>query len=117
VTNQRKDLGTGLFFVVKKWYNTLNKYINIMKKPKCPPREWKRSDKFDDHHILARSRGGQSIESNLLYMNLRRHQAFHLLFNNLTLDEASELLKRVSNLKKSKAEKFLLNCPILKKHY
>ena len=79
-----------------------------MKEKNCNKRAWIRAGKFDDHHIQARSRGGQNIQSNLLHMDIRRHQAFHLLFHNLTLLEASELLNRTQELKdKSKLRKYL----------
>lgn len=64
-----------------------------------PRREWVRTGKTNQHHLKPRSRGGQSIESNLLHLDIRRHEAYHLLFKNLTLDEIIALLIRVKQIK------------------
>lgn len=71
-------------------------------------REWVRAKKFNKHHLTAKVRGGDSTESNLLYMDLRRHQAWHLLFNNLTLREIIELLERLEHIKEAKRFKAYL---------
>lgn len=63
-------------------------------------KEWKRSGKFNRHHIKPRSRGGDSLESNLLTMDTNRHDAWHLLFSNLTITEIIELLERVAKMKR-----------------
>jgi hypothetical protein len=62
-------------------------------------KEWKRSGKFNRHHITPKSRGGKNKKSNILRMDKNRHQAWHLLFNNLKLEEVIELLKRLERLK------------------
>ncbi len=62
---------------------------------------WKRSKKFNKHHMKNRCRGGQTIESNLLLMDTERHDAFHFLFGNLDFNEIIELLKRVKAKKDS----------------
>jgi hypothetical protein len=58
-----------------------------------------RSGTFNLHHLRPKSRGGSSTESNLLKMDISRHNALHLLFGNLTLLEIIELLKRVYEIK------------------
>jgi len=63
----------------------------------------KRSGKFNKHHLSPKSRGGQSIESNLLRMDISRHNAWHLIFHNLSFEEAAELLLRVVRAKKCQA--------------
>ena len=62
-------------------------------------REFVRNGKMSEHHLKPRSRGGQSIQSNLLKLDIRRHEAWHLLFGNLTLPEIIQLLERVYNIK------------------
>lgn len=59
----------------------------------------KRSRRKNNHHIIPRSRGGSSVESNLLRMDINRHCAWHLLFHNLTFLEAAALLERVYRCK------------------
>jgi len=51
------------------------------------------------HHLKPKSRGGQGIESNLLWIKLDRHKAWHELFNNLTIKEVIALLTRVKRAK------------------
>jgi hypothetical protein len=58
-----------------------------------------RSGKFNKHHLTPKQRGGQRIESNLLRMDISRHNAWHLLFSNLTLLEIIDLLKRLYEIK------------------
>lgn len=60
---------------------------------------------FNKHHLTPKSVGGQSIESNLLRMDISRHNAWHLLFNNLTLTEIIALLKRVYEVKERQSFK------------
>jgi len=59
-----------------------------------------RSGKKNKHHNKASSVGGQSIESNLISMDISRHNAFHLIFKNLSFVEAAELLLRTDKMKK-----------------
>jgi len=46
----------------------------------------------DDHHILAKSRGGTKHPSNIIRMDRSRHEAFHFLFGNRTFLEAARVL-------------------------
>jgi len=55
---------------------------------------------INKHHLKPKSRGGQNLDSNLLKMDISRHNAWHLLFENLTLDEIIKLLERVRKIKK-----------------
>jgi len=57
------------------------------------------------HHLKPKSRGGQKVESNLLLIDMERHNAWHKLWGNRTLDEVIELLLRVRQAKKSKKAK------------
>lgn len=52
----------------------------------------KRAGFSDYHHLKPCQRGGQSISSNLLRMDAYRHDAWHLFFKNMTLDEIIILL-------------------------
>lgn len=64
-------------------------------------KEWKRSGRMSQHHLKPSSRGGEGIGSNLLTLDSRKHEAWHLLFNNLTLEEIIDLLIRVMEMKNS----------------
>ena len=46
-----------------------------------------RNTHLSRHHILSRSRKGKSLPSNTLMLWRDRHDAFHHIFGNLTLDE------------------------------
>ena len=55
----------------------------------------------DEHHIKAPcSRGGEKIKSNLLLIDVYRHDAWHLLFCNQTLKEIITLLQKYPDLKR-----------------
>jgi hypothetical protein len=62
-------------------------------------REWKRSGKFNRHHIKNKCRGGEASEQNLLIMDTRRHEAWHFLFQNMSFREVAELLLRTCEIK------------------
>lgn len=68
-------------------------------------REWVRSGKMTHHHLRPSSKGGEGISSNLFILDGRKHEAWHFLFNNLTLDEIIELLQRVKLIKDSQRVK------------
>ena len=55
----------------------------------------------DGHHLNPRTRGGQSIGSNILQIDAYRHTAWHLLFKELTLEEIILLLVRIKKIKDS----------------
>jgi len=59
----------------------------------------KRKKHCNRHHLKNKCRGGQSVESNLLWIDIERHKAWHILFRNLNLDEVIDLLIRVRRLK------------------
>lgn len=61
----------------------------------------KRAEFSDQHHLRPSSRGGTSVESNLILLDAYRHDAWHLLFKNLTLDEIITLLMRLKHIKES----------------
>lgn len=46
------------------------------------------------HHILPRSRGGKD-ENNIVSLPANFHQAWHLMFDNLTVQEAHQLIDMV----------------------
>ena len=56
-------------------------------------------DQMVRHHIQNKVNGGSDEENNLLEIKMRKHNAFHVLFKNLSLLEASELLRRVARAK------------------
>lgn len=53
------------------------------------------------HHLKPKSRGGQSLDSNLLDIDIERHNAWHQLWRNLTLEEVISLLIRLKRMKQS----------------
>jgi hypothetical protein len=51
------------------------------------------------HHLLPRSRGGEKTTDNLLLIHVDRHQKWHSLFGNRSLEEVISLLVRVHRAK------------------
>jgi len=51
------------------------------------------------HHVHNKCRGGTMHPSNLLYMDERRHAAFHLLFGNMDFLQVIDLLRRCYEMK------------------
>lgn len=53
---------------------------------------WQRTGVTNHHHLRPRSRGGDSLDSNLLLIDTGKHDAWHFIFGNLTLDEIIKIL-------------------------
>lgn len=53
---------------------------------------YERSGYFNRHHIVNREHGGGMTKQNLLIMDTHRHRCWHLLFKDLSFDEAAALL-------------------------
>ena len=53
----------------------------------------------DKHHLRPKSRGGSDRRYNKITLDAYRHDAYHLLFGNLSLDEVIELLTRLRDKK------------------
>ena len=51
------------------------------------------------HHLIPRSRGGGNDRRNLLLIKIDRHETWHRLFGNLTLNEVIGLLIRLKRAK------------------
>ena len=69
-------------------------------------KRWCRSYKYNEHHLLrAKSLGGSSDPENLVTLDVSRHDAYHFLFGNLTLDEVIEMLIRLKRYQKSRKGK------------
>jgi hypothetical protein len=60
-----------------------------------------RSGCTNRHHNFAKCRGHNESINNIIIMDTRRHQAFHLLFGVRTFREAAILLLRVERAKKN----------------
>jgi 4-hydroxyphenylpyruvate dioxygenase-like putative hemolysin len=53
----------------------------------------KRAGCTDGHHLISSSKGGESLDSNMLRIDAYRHDAWHILFGHQTINEIVELLK------------------------
>ena len=58
-----------------------------------------RAGSTNHHHLKNRCHGGTSVMSNLLRMDERRHDAWHLLFKNMDLPQIIRLLQRLQKIK------------------
>jgi 5-methylcytosine-specific restriction endonuclease McrA len=52
----------------------------------------KKTRKLTRHHIIPRSRGGRTLESNIAYVPAKEHEAYHTLFINRTPYEIMDYL-------------------------
>ena len=48
---------------------------------------------MNKHHLRPRSRGGEKLTYNLLLIKVSRHNAWHVLYGNRTLNEIIVLLR------------------------
>lgn len=82
---------------------------------------------YNYHHLKPRSQGGQSTDSNMLFMKIKKHNALHrifgnstpkqiitmltnfeedfkLVFGNVSFKEAAEIYKRLLEIKQQQRE-------------
>lgn len=59
----------------------------------------KKAGFLDKHHLRNCSRGGATVKTNLFLLDAYRHDAWHLLFGNKTINEIISLLLRVQQIK------------------
>jgi hypothetical protein len=57
--------------------------------------------KLTKHHILPRSRGGVLNPGNILFLKREKHDVWHKLFKDMTIEEAISLLQRTQRMKES----------------
>ena len=53
------------------------------------------------HHLKPRSRHGNGSTTNLLTLKIERHELFHKMFGNRSLDEVIALLIRIKRAKEN----------------
>lgn len=58
------------------------------------------------HHLTPRSRKGDDSRQNLLIIDVTRHDAWHKLFKNQTLEEVIGLLMRLKRMKRRYGKRF-----------
>ena len=51
------------------------------------------------HHLTNKCMGGGYSDSNLLLIKIERHQAWHVIFGNRSLEEVIEILQRIQRMK------------------
>lgn len=59
----------------------------------------RRSNKLTKHHLLAEARGGNNRPENILFLKREKHDTWHTLFGNMSLEEAINLLQRTKRMK------------------
>ena len=65
------------------------------------------------HHLTPKKRGGDNEPENILLIGAFKHQAWHILFGQKTLEEVIRLLQRVHRAKNRCAYKTLkASCPL-----
>jgi hypothetical protein len=82
--------------------------VKIVLKDKTKSRRWKVKKKKrkrikrrgrNFHHLTPKSRFGSSLPNNLLLIDIEKHEYFHKIFGNMTLEEVIRLLCRLKELK------------------
>lgn len=74
--------------------------LNVSKRRKDKKKRKKHYPGRNRHHLVPRSRGGKKKLSNLLLMSIDRHDYWHKIFGNKTLDEVIALLQRIRRMKR-----------------
>ena len=54
---------------------------------------------YNYHHLTPASRNGGNVRQNLLFIKVDRHDLWHRLWGNRTLEEVIALLQRVARMK------------------
>lgn len=92
----------------RKWDKHYEEHMRARAERERKKREKKREeDQMSLHHILPKSRNGKDIPTNLLRMWFyEKHEPYHKLFGDRTLDEAIEFLQRVSRAVSKKKEDY-----------
>ena len=54
---------------------------------------------MNKHHLKNKSRGGGNQDWNLILIDIERHQYWHRVFKNMSLEEVIELLCRLKRMK------------------
>lgn len=70
--------------------------------PKTYP-SYRGKEKRNRHHLLNKINGGLSTKQNLLWIKIERHRCWHLLFDNLNIEEVIQLLIRVKRAKENQS--------------
>ena len=60
---------------------------------------WKAKRYLTRHHLTPKTRNGKDTPENILYIYRNKHDVWHTLFGNLTLQEVIKLLLRVERAK------------------
>lgn len=55
------------------------------------------------HHLIPRSLGGPDAKSNMLLIDVHKHELWHQLWGNRTIDEVLDLLTRMARAKRRQA--------------
>jgi hypothetical protein len=48
---------------------------------------------YNYHHLKPRSRGGQSIDSNMCFLKIKKHNALHRIYGNSTPRQILKMLR------------------------
>lgn len=48
---------------------------------------------YNYHHIKPRSQGGQTIDSNMAFLKIKKHNALHRMFGNFTPKQIDTMLR------------------------
>lgn len=52
---------------------------------------------YNYHHLKPRSRGGQSLDSNMCFLKREKHNAIHRIYGNATPRQILKMLKHFEN--------------------
>jgi len=74
---------------------TIKEERRIKKMQRNAERELLKSEGFNRHHIIPKSKGGSHESTNIAYVDVFKHQKYHELFGNKTPPEVIEYLVKV----------------------
>lgn len=72
---------------------------------------WKKVSGMNRHHWLNKCQGGEWTVDNISYLHVERHDWWHRVFGNLSLDEAIAVLTRLRQIKSAQPHLSPSNIP------
>lgn len=94
---ERKELGLPIYSEEERTSRKAKR--EAKRQLKNEAKVWTRAGKTNGHHIFNKIHGGTKTPSNMLRMDVARHNAFHFLFKNMSFREVAALLIRTCEMR------------------
>jgi len=91
--------GTRPTVAERPWNRGTMRYRKAFRKPNRFKRTKKYRQHKNRHHLTPKSRDGDNNVTNILWIDMEKHQKWHALWGNRTLEEIISLLTRLQRMK------------------